>query len=138
MGVARWGLLGDERDWSVIFSPGERQRMGFARLFLKLAQQQKDSTKGLITILDESTSAIDIATEAILYNSVREELAKGRLLAIASVGHRPTLPEFHETELQIGSLRLGHTPLSVLREGTWMMPDGEKTPWRLIELPKPT
>jgi putative ATP-binding cassette transporter len=138
--VSRWGLMAGERDWNVIFSPGERQRVAFARLFLKLAQEAKapvKGVKGLITILDESTGALDVATEAKLYNSLRSELMKGSLLALVSVGHRATLPEFHELELQIGHLRADHKPLSVISEGIWMMPDGEGTPWRYIELQKP-
>jgi putative ATP-binding cassette transporter len=138
--LTRWGLIQEERDWNVIFSPGERQRVAFARLFLKLAQDEKTpvkGVKGLITILDESTSAIDIATEAKLYNSIRSELTKGSLIAVISVGHRATLPEFHETELQIGHLRHDHEKISVLSQGTWMMPDGEGTPWRFIELQDP-
>lgn len=138
--VTRWGLFQEERDWNVIFSPGERQRIAFARLFLKLAEEEKNpvqGVKGLIAILDESTSAIDMATEAKLYNSIRAELAKGNLLAVVSVGHRATLPEYHETELQIGHLRAEHKHLSVINEGTWMMPDGDGTPWRFIELQKP-
>ena len=55
-------------------------------------------------VLDEATSALDVKTEEHLY-----ELLKKRDLAVISVGHRPTLIEFHSTVLELvgdGSWRL--------------------------------
>lgn len=132
----RWGLLGGTRDWAVVLSPGERQRMGFARLFLKLEmmRQQDSQAPGVIAILDESTSAMDLALEAQLYASVCEEVSKGSLIAVASVGHRPSLPRFHDSELQIGEQTLAGKDQKVLDQGTWRMPDGITVPWRHVDL----
>ena len=41
--------------------------------------------------MDESTSALDIANEALLYKLLRK-----RGITFCSVGHRPSLAEFHE------------------------------------------
>lgn len=137
--LQRWGMGGTSRDWAVILSPGERQRMGFARLFFDLALKTSERPpqgvdshlKPLIAVLDESTSAVDVDMEALLYQEVREEMRKGRLIAIASVGHRPTLPSFHDTELQIGEQPAARAnPGELLSEGDWQTPDGEVVPWR--------
>ena len=47
-------------------------------------------------VLDEATSALDVITEKHLY-----ELLKQREMACISVGHRPTLKNYHETVLEI-------------------------------------
>ena len=55
-------------------------------------------------VLDEATSALDVKLEKHLY-----KLLKDRDLAVISVGHRPTLIEFHDSVLQLvgdGSWRL--------------------------------
>lgn len=143
--LERWGLEGEARDWAVVLSSGEKQRLGFARLFLRLelrtlrnilrrAGVESGSTPsgGVIAVLDESTSAVEVAAEAELYGSLREDLAAKRLLALASVGHRPTLPQFHERELRIGA---GARPdedsgdEQILGTGTWHTPDGGRLHW---------
>jgi len=45
---------------------------------------------------DEATSAVDEATEARLYGSVRDRLPRTTLF---SVGHRATLRPFHDRQL---------------------------------------
>mmetsp|Transcript_108475 Transcript_108475/g.188321 ORF Transcript_108475/g.188321 Transcript_108475/m.188321 type:complete len:816 (+) Transcript_108475:83-2530(+) len=137
--VQRWTMGGDSRDWAVILSPGERQRLGFARLFFNLELRRmaslnkdvKGNSDRVIAVLDESTSAVDTDMEAMLYQEVRAEMKKGILISIASVGHRPTLPTFHEMELQIGEQPTGRpAPGELLADGTWQTPDGETVPWR--------
>lgn len=81
--------LDDEADWTRILSPGERQRMGFARVLLARPQ---------IVFLDEATSAVDEGLEYSLYSLLRSELPDS---VIVSVGHRSTLDEFHDRQLEL-------------------------------------
>jgi len=74
-------------DWSRILSLGEQQRIGFARV---LASEVKT------VFLDEATSAVDIATERLLYTA----LGNAGVTAV-SVGHRTTLMEYHSVVLEL-------------------------------------
>ena len=47
-------------------------------------------------VLDEATSALDIKTERRLY-----KLLKERELSLISVGHRPSLKDFHDNILEL-------------------------------------
>ena len=71
--------------WSELLSSGELQRLAFARIFV---HQPK------LLFADESTSAVDVKTERILY----EQLMKS-VETIVSVGHRESLNEYHSTFL---------------------------------------
>jgi putative ATP-binding cassette transporter len=75
--------------WSEQLSPGERQRIAFARVLLHKPQW---------VFLDESTSALDLANEAHFYQLLKERLPK---CSIVSVGHRPSLKEFHDRVINI-------------------------------------
>ncbi len=59
--IERSGGLSSVRDWSDELSVGEQQRVGFARLFL---------TGPSLAVLDESTSALEVNSEAYLYKEV--------------------------------------------------------------------
>ena len=83
----RYPNLDIKQDWPRILSLGEQQRLAFARLLLNSPQ---------FAVLDEATSALDIDTEKHLYN-----LLKKRELSIISVGHRPTLKDFHQNILEL-------------------------------------
>lgn len=48
--------------------------------------------------MDEATSQLDEASEAKLYRLIRQRLPK---TAVVSIGHRATLVEFHERQLDI-------------------------------------
>ena len=50
-----------------------------------------------LVLMDESTSALDVADEAAMYRALAASGA-----AYVSVGHRPTLAEFHATALRLG------------------------------------
>jgi putative ATP-binding cassette transporter len=76
--------LHEHGTWSDQLSPGELQRVAFARLLL----QKPDWA-----FLDESTSMLDTANETYLYQLLRDRLPG---CSIVSVGHRPTLDEFHD------------------------------------------
>ncbi len=93
--VHRYPDLDIKQDWPRLLSLGEQQRLGFARLLLNSPR---------FVVLDEATSALDVATEKALY-----ELLVQREMAFVSVGHRPTLTEYHDTVLELhgnGSWRL--------------------------------
>ncbi len=85
--VDRYPNLDIKQDWPRILSLGEQQRLAFARLLLNSPS---------FAVLDEATSALDIETEKKLYNLLQE-----RELSLISVGHRPSLKDFHENILEL-------------------------------------
>ncbi|GFG65061.1 vitamin B12 transport ATP-binding protein BacA [Mycobacterium kubicae] len=93
-----YGRLDEEEDWAKVLSPGEQQRIAFARILL---------TKPRAVFLDESTSALDEGLEFALYQLVRTELPE---CVVVSVSHRNTVEQHHEQELKLlggGEWRLG-------------------------------
>jgi len=85
--VQRYPDLTIKQDWPRLLSLGEQQRLAFARLLLNAPR---------FVVLDEATSALDVATEKRLY-----ELLLQREMACVSVGHRPTLLDYHDTVLEL-------------------------------------
>ena len=81
--------LDEEQDWQHLLSPGELQRIGFARVLLSKPQ---------LILLDEATSALDEPTEAHLYTLIRQRLPES---IIISIGHRGTLDAFHDRNIEI-------------------------------------
>jgi putative ATP-binding cassette transporter len=81
--------LSEAGHWALQLSPGEQQRIAFARALV----QKPDWL-----FLDEATSAVDETTEARLYRLVRERLAG---TTVFSVGHRATLRPFHSRQLLV-------------------------------------
>ena len=79
--------LDGEENWSRTLSGGEQQRLAIARLLLHRPR---------LVLLDEATSATDLASEAQLYRLL---LQSG--CSLVSVGHRPSLRAFHQLELQL-------------------------------------
>lgn len=69
--------------WTEQLSPGEQQRVAFARVFLH---------KPDWVFMDESTSMIDLGTEAFLYQQMKTLLPN---CSIVSVGHRSSLNDHH-------------------------------------------
>jgi vitamin B12/bleomycin/antimicrobial peptide transport system ATP-binding/permease protein len=67
--------------WPEIFSVGEQQRIAFLRLLRQ---------RPVLAILDEATSAMDIATEQAMYEQLAAACA-----SYVSVGHRPQLAKYH-------------------------------------------
>ncbi|GMH34252.1 hypothetical protein BSKO_02086 [Bryopsis sp. KO-2023] len=74
-------------DWSTQLSLGEQQRLAFARVLL---------SKPRLVLMDESTSALDVDNEKRLY-----EMLDSSGTTYVSVGHRPTLENFHKRVLQL-------------------------------------
>lgn len=76
-----------ELDWEHVLSPGEQQRLAFARVLLRRPR---------FVILDEATSAVDVPSEQRLYG-----LLQSLGCSYISVGHRPTIFGFHERVLEL-------------------------------------
>ncbi len=90
--------LDEVQDWAKVLSPGEQQRIAFARVLL---------IKPKAVFLDEATSALDEGLEFMLYQLVRTELPDTILV---SVSHRTTVEQHHTHELELlgdGEWRLG-------------------------------
>ena len=85
--VHRYPDLDIKQDWPRLLSLGEQQRLAFARLLLNAPR---------FVVLDEATSALDVNTEQRLY-----QLLSQRDIAFVSVGHRPTLRDYHDTVLEL-------------------------------------
>ncbi len=94
------GRLNEAGHWALQLSPGEQQRLAFARALV----QKPDWL-----FLDEATSAVDEATEARLYRLVRERLEG---TTVFSVGHRATLRPFHSRQLLVRTN--GNGPASIV------------------------
>jgi putative ATP-binding cassette transporter len=86
--------------WALQLSPGEQQRIAFARALV----QKPDWL-----FLDEATSAIDEASELRLYALLRERLPRATLF---SIGHRATLGGFHARRLVVE--RNGTGPAAII------------------------
>ena len=99
----RVGGLDAVHDWDMKLSPGERQRVAFARLLL---------AKPKFAFLDEATSSLDEANEDYLYSLLQKTGT-----TFVSVGHRPSLRKYHANVLEL------------LGEGKWrQMPTGQYDP----------
>ncbi len=89
--------LDEQEDWAAILSPGEQQRVAFARILL---------TRPKVAFLDEATSAVDEGLEYQLYRLVRDEVPECMLF---SVSHRSTVDQHHTRRLEL------------LGDGPWRM-----------------
>ncbi|MGB5771905.1 MAG: ABC transporter ATP-binding protein/permease [Crocosphaera sp.] len=85
--VERFDSFEAAENWENVLSLGEQQRVAFARILI---------TKPRYAILDEATSALDVKNEERLY----QELSHMGTTYI-SVGHRPTLTQYHQQLLEI-------------------------------------
>jgi vitamin B12/bleomycin/antimicrobial peptide transport system ATP-binding/permease protein len=101
------GRLDDDRDWAKVLSPGEQQRIAFARVLL---------TKPQAVFLDEATSALDEGLEFALYQVLRAELPD---CVVVSVSHRPTVEQHHDHLLEL------------LGQGRWELRRIEREPTRV-------
>ncbi|WP_332846288.1 ABC transporter ATP-binding protein/permease [Pseudomonas lactucae] len=85
--IKKSGGLSSVRDWGKVLSLGEQQRIAFARVLINKPQY---------LFLDESTSAVDVLTEEVLYSLMSEIGA-----TYISVGHRPSIIRFHNSMLEL-------------------------------------
>merc|ERR1712087_338901 len=77
--------LDDVRDWQKELSPGQKQRLAFARLFYH---------RPTFCVLDECTNGVSPEVEHDLY-----ERCKKLKLAVFSISHKIELKLFHDYEL---------------------------------------
>ena len=77
--------LSAEVDWSKVLSLGEQQRLAFARVLFNRPE---------VVVLDESTSALPLQTEEAMYGLLHDMGA-----SYLSVGHRPSLLQYHNKRL---------------------------------------
>lgn len=96
--------LDEDADWAKVLSPGEQQRVAFARVLL---------TRPKAVFLDEATSALDVGLEYALYQLIRAELPE---CVMVSVSHRPAVEQHHEQQLHL------------LGGGAWQLGPVEKEP----------
>lgn len=75
--------------WDRELSPGEQQRIAFARCILLRPD---------VIILDEATSALDEDYEALMYRTLTEALPHATII---SVGHRSTIVKYHTRRLRL-------------------------------------
>ena len=81
--------LHESAHWARQLSPGEQQRLAFARIWLHRPRW---------LFLDEATSALDEETEERLYARLTRDLPG---LTLVSIAHRSSLRRFHEHEMQL-------------------------------------
>jgi putative ATP-binding cassette transporter len=89
--------LDEGQDWAKVLSPGEQQRIAFARVLL---------TRPSALFLDEATSALDEGLEFTLYDLLRTELPD---TIVVSVGHHGSIQPHHDHHLRL------------LGEGLWRL-----------------
>jgi vitamin B12/bleomycin/antimicrobial peptide transport system ATP-binding/permease protein len=92
--------LDEHAHWALRLSPGEQQRIAFARALVQKPEW---------LFLDEATSAVDEAAEARLYRLMRERLAE---TTVFSIGHRTTLHSYHARRLVVQLA--GNHPASIV------------------------
>ncbi|GBF81063.1 ABC transporter ATP-binding protein/permease [Aphanothece sacrum] len=85
--VERFGGFDAQENWENTLSLGEQQRVAFARILVNQPRY---------AILDESTSALDVTNEEFLYQQLSQQGT-----TYISVGHRPTLLQYHQQLLTI-------------------------------------
>jgi putative ATP-binding cassette transporter len=94
--------LDDEADWAKVLSPGEQQRVAFARVLL---------TRPEAVFLDEATSALDEGVAFALYEELRIELPD---TVFVIVTHQRALVAWNRKQLALlgsGVWRLGPVPV---------------------------
>ena len=79
--------LEEKANWALQLSPGEQQRIAFARALLLRPRW---------LFLDEATSALDEDSEAMLYAMIFENLGG---CAVISVAHRKSLVRYHDRQI---------------------------------------
>lgn len=77
--------------WSRRLSPGEKQRVAFARALL---------LRPAFLFLDEATSAMDVDLEKQMMEKLLAALPE---TAIVSIAHRPSLEPYHQNILMLGN-----------------------------------
>lgn len=85
------GRLDEVAHWEQVLSPGEQQRLAFARALLN---------RPAWLFLDEATAALDDATQDYLYSLLASRLPNTSMVSIA---HREDVRSFHRRVLSLGA-----------------------------------
>ncbi|KHO25495.1 multidrug ABC transporter ATP-binding protein [Mycolicibacterium setense] len=92
--------LDEDADWGKVLSPGEQQRIAFARVLL---------ARPSAVFLDEATSALDAGQQHALYTTLRTELPD---CIVVSISHRDSVNRLHDRRLELlGAGRWELTPV---------------------------
>jgi putative ATP-binding cassette transporter len=95
--------LHETGNWAMIMSPGEQQRLSFARALLVRPDW---------LFLDEASSALDEATESAMYGLLFERLPE---VTVVSIAHKPSVVRFHNRRLIVerdtASVKLTRLPV---------------------------
>ncbi len=81
--------LDEVQDWAKVLSPGEQQRIAFARVLV---------TKPKVVFLDESTSSLDEGLQFALYDLLMQELPR---CIVVSATHRSAVEAHHQQQLEL-------------------------------------
>ena len=81
--------LDEDAHWSNSLSGGEQQRLAVARALV---------FKPDWLFLDEATASLDEPAEAAIYDALKERLPDTTMV---SIGHRPTLRQWHDRRLEL-------------------------------------
>ncbi|PRP79690.1 ABC transporter transmembrane region 2 family, partial [Planoprotostelium fungivorum] len=103
--VTRHGLRTQDLDFSKILSVGEQQRLAIGRVLV---------IKPSVVVMDEATSAMDVANEKNVYEIIGS-LRDGET-SIISVGHRKTLVQFHTHVLDLDRHEKGGEALRTMED----------------------
>ena len=90
--------------WTEHLSPGELQRIAFVRILIQKPQW---------VFLDEGTSSLDLKSENQLYLLLKKNLPN---CSVISVGHRPSLDEYHDHEIDLEKYANHRSSHEVLKE----------------------
>uniref|UniRef100_A0AC34QNL1 ABC transporter domain-containing protein n=1 Tax=Panagrolaimus sp. JU765 TaxID=591449 RepID=A0AC34QNL1_9BILA len=81
-------------EWQETLTPGELQRLSFIRVIIH---------RPILAILDEATNAVSVDAEKTMYDLLVENG-----INFISVGHRPSLRNYHSVELKLDG-KTGYT-----------------------------
>jgi len=83
-------LLNEEKDWCRYLSPGQQQRINFAKILIR---------KPTILVMDEPTSSLDEFHENEMFRLLREKIFKDA--TILTISHSSVLKNYHDRCVEI-------------------------------------